>query len=106
MKARIKATGEIIDGYFANGYFVQVWSGHTLHTLSSGEFELITEESQTAEPSIDWEQREWEASVAAMQGLLANPNRELRYDSTEMFSIECIERALSLITEYQKQQKP
>lgn len=70
MKAIIKATGEIKDVCsckYANGrldFTRFIDACENLYTRA--EIEIIPDNNL-----IDWEQRQWDATVAAMQGLLA-----------------------------------
>lgn len=107
MKALIKATGEIKDVCsckYANGRLAFTRFIDACENLyTRAEIEIIPDNN-----FIDWEQRQWDATVAAMQGLLfSNPEQMQGNNGTPalpLLVIEAIEYANALIEEYKKQQ--
>jgi hypothetical protein len=102
MKARIKSTGTVLD-------VVDILlrsENNRADVFSIEDVEIIndtpTAELCSAEP--DWEQRRFEASIAAMQGLLANRLNEnvTGWDLKDYVS-ESVEAANLLISELKKQ---
>lgn len=69
MKAKIKATGEIVDVEFEETK--DLYHKVELFKTSDGRIMPIT--AFEFEKFIDWEQRRWDAALAAMQGLLLDP---------------------------------
>lgn len=69
MKARVKATGEIINiADYARVTLDKCDSYGSPIELSFDEVEILQERSD----NIDWEQRRYELAKAAMQGILSN----------------------------------
>lgn len=106
MKARVKATGEIINiADYARVTLDRCDSYGNPIELSFDEVEILQERSD----NIDWEQRRYELAKAAMQGLTSNsfwmknlgihldehPNRNI--DAIEIVSIESINCADAMI---------
>jgi hypothetical protein len=106
MKARVKATGEIINiADYARVTLDRCDSYGNPIELSFDEVEILQERSD----NIDWEQRRYELAKAAMQGLTSNsfwmknlgihldehPNRNI--DAIEIVSIESINYADAMI---------
>lgn len=79
MKARVKATGEIINiaDYARVTLDICDSYGNPLE-LSFDEVEILQERSD----NIDWEQRRYELAKAAMQGILSD-EEEVRYACSE-----------------------
>lgn len=80
LKARVKATGEIIEVsqgiYFPYQY---VDDNGTIYTEEH--LEILPE---VLAPTIDyWTRLEHQAAIAAMQGMLSNPKIDLDYKSDE-----------------------
>jgi hypothetical protein len=105
MKARIKATGEVLDvldvGIMKENCIASVFS--------IVDVEIINE-SQTAElcsAGPDLEARRWQAAVAAMQGLITlnaeNLRGNLDIPVTTSVAEYAVEYADALITELKKQ---
>jgi hypothetical protein len=105
MKARIKATGEVLDvldvGIMKENCIASVFS--------IVDVEIINE-SQTAElcqAETDWEARRWQAAVAAMQGLITlnaeNLRGNLDIPVTTSVAEYAVEYADALIAELKKQ---
>lgn len=77
MKARVRATGEIVDVKFiinpdpdVKPYWCAVnGKGNVVDYYNESEIELI----DTQETPIDWEQRRYEIAKEAMNGLLSAP---------------------------------
>jgi hypothetical protein len=104
MKARIKATGEVLDvldvGIMKENCIASVFS--------IVDVEIINE-SQTAElcqAETDWEARRWQAAVAAMQGLITlnaeNLRGNLDIPVTTSVAEYAVEYADALVSELQK----
>jgi hypothetical protein len=79
MKARVKATGEIINiADYARVTLDRCDSYGNPIELSFDEVEILQERSD----NIDWEQRRYELAKAAMQGILSD-EEEVRYACSE-----------------------
>lgn len=79
MKAKIKATGEIIDiADYARVTLDRCDSYGNPIELSFDEVEILQERSD----NIDWEQRRYELTKSAMQGILSD-NTIVGYASSE-----------------------
>lgn len=79
MKAKIKATGEIIDiADYARVTLDRCDSYGNPIELSFDEVEILQERSD----NIDWEQRRYELAKSAMQGILSD-NTIVGYASSE-----------------------
>ena len=74
MKARVKATGEIINiADYARVTLDRCDSYGNPIELSFDEVEILQERSD----NIDWEQRRYELAKAAMQGFCSNPHEQI-----------------------------
>ena len=74
MKARVKATGEIINiADYARVTLDRCDSYGNPIELSFDEVEILQERSD----NIDWEQRRYELVKAAMQGFCSNPHQQI-----------------------------
>lgn len=74
MKARVKATGEIINiADYARVTLDRCDSYGNPIELSFDEVEILQERSD----NIDWEQRRYELVKAAMQGFCSNPHEQI-----------------------------
>lgn len=74
MKARVKATGEIINiADYARVTLDRCDSYGNPIELSFDEVEILQERSD----NIDWEQRRYELAKAAMQGFCSNSQKQL-----------------------------
>lgn len=79
MKARVRATGEIINiADYARVTLDRCDSYGNPIELSFDEVEIFQERSD----NIDWEQRRYELAKAAMQGILSD-EEEVRYACSE-----------------------
>jgi hypothetical protein len=104
MKALIKATGEIKEVFLTTSDNWMV----TYNSIDGCVYQPDDLQFQPEPFDIDWERRRWEASVAAMQGLLfSNPEQMQGNNGTPalpILVIEAIEYANALIEEYKNQQ--
>lgn len=74
MKARVKATGEIINiADYARVTLDRCDSYGNPIELSFDDVEILQERSD----NIDWEQRRYELAKAAMQGFCSNPSEQI-----------------------------
>lgn len=74
MKARVKATGEIINiADYARVTLDRCDSYGNPIELSFDDVEILQERSD----NIDWEQRRYELAKAAMQGFCINPSEQI-----------------------------
>lgn len=74
MKARVKATGEIINiADYARVTLDKCDSYGSPVELSFDEVEILQERSD----NIDWEQRRYEIAKSAMQGFCSNPHEQI-----------------------------
>lgn len=74
MKARVKATGEIINiADYARVTLDRCDSYGNPIELSFDEVEILQERSD----NIDWEQRRYEIAKSAMQGFCSNPHEQI-----------------------------
>ena len=81
MKARVKATGEIINiADYARVTLDKCDSYGDPIELSFDEVEILQERSE----AIDWEQRRYELAKAAMQGFCSNPHEQVMSASSNM----------------------
>ena len=108
MKARIKATGEIAD--FSTGKNLQ----GELILLKVGTASLFSLDEVEPIADIDWKQVHIQAAIAAMQGMIANPQtfeqldhdkgyKEIRGgDKSQIIAIASVIYADALIAELQK----
>lgn len=89
MKARVKATGEIVEvsqGIYSPYQYVD--DNGTIYTEEH--LEILQEESAS---TIDyWTRLEHQAAIAAMQGILSNPNITYKDISTETICNHVAER--------------
>ena len=108
MKARIINKGEIVELHewhttSTNPFVTAITflqGGNFVKINGAENFELINE----LEP--DWEQRRWDASVAAMQGLCAAHTEDGTWShDAESTARQSVYYAKSLIEEFKKQQK-
>lgn len=94
MKARVKATGEIINiADYARVTLDRCDSYGNPIELSFDEVEILQERSD----NIDWEQRRYELAKAAMQGLCSNPHQQIMDADSNMVAEWSIGFADSLI---------
>ena len=106
MKARIKETGEIIEGRLCTDGFAHIVNDAVVGMYSPFEYKLIAEELPMAELSTtepDWNQIKIQAAIAAMQGVIGNSN--VKQVSNDELAILCVSMADALITELKKQTK-
>lgn len=92
MKARIKATNEIVDVYFDNFYGLWAVKGNPEAKYASNGLELLEEKD------IDWEERRYEIAKNVLSGIVVNeiPGK---YEQTAR---QAIEYADALIAELKK----
>jgi hypothetical protein len=94
MKARVKATGEIINiADYARVTLDRCDSYGNPIELSFDEVEILQERSD----NIDWEQRRYELVKAAMQGFCSNPHEQIMSADSNMVAEWSIGFADSLI---------
>lgn len=94
MKARVKATGEIINiADYARVTLDRCDSYGNPIELSFDEVEILQERSD----NIDWEQRRYELVKAAMQGFCSNPHQQIMDADSNMVAEWSIDFADSLI---------
>lgn len=94
MKARVKATGEIINiADYARVTLDRCDSYGNPIELSFDEVEILQERSD----NIDWEQRRYELVKAAMQGFCSNPHQQIMDADSNMVEEWSIGFADSLI---------
>ena len=108
MRARIKATGEIAE--FSTGKNLQ----SEIILLKVGTASLFSLSEVEPIADIDWEQIHIQAAIAAMQGMIANPQtfeqldhdkgyKEIRGgDKSQIIAIASVMYADALIEELQK----
>ena len=101
MKARIKATGEIVDVTRIVDRYVMTHHPHTI-TFEKDELDFGIEDD------IDyWTRLEHQAAITAMQGVLSNPNLAYKDISTEIICNHVAERlkeiAHALVEKYKKE---
>lgn len=90
MKARIKATGEIVTITGTDGICL---------TDENGNYHLIKDlEGCEAMPDY-WEKLKHQAAISAMQGILSNPDIELDVEGTEAYVQATAQVSLKLATE-------
>jgi hypothetical protein len=97
MKAKLK-NGETLSVAFNPDLnkWVEVADSDVVRVFNACDIEEFIPESGQSEP--DWEQRRWDAALAAMQGVLANSAY-----AKNLAIEECIEIADALIEEFKKQ---
>lgn len=88
-------TKQTIQGIVNEGYFL---SGCENWLFNDAMIEGLADEPEPTRP----EPSRLEIAAMAMQGMLACPNRDLRYDSIDKFISECYEYADALIKECNK----
>ena len=94
MKARVKATGEIINiADYARVTLDRCDSYGNPIELSFDEVEILQERSD----NIDWEQRRYELVKPAMQGFCSNPHEQIMSADSNMVAEWSIGFADSLI---------
>lgn len=94
MKARVRATGEIINiADYARVTLDRCDSYGNPIELSFDEVEILQERSD----NIDWEQRRYELVKAAMQGFCSNPHQQIMDADSNMVAEWSIGFADSLI---------
>ena len=94
MKARVKATGEIVNiADYARVILDRCDSYGNPIELSFDEVEILQERSD----NIDWEQRRYELVKAAMQGFCSNPHQQIMDADSNMVAEWSIGFADSLI---------
>lgn len=89
MKARVKATGEIVEVLgegIQNSNMVMSASGEW---FTKDELDIVPLSWKPFEPTY-WQKLEHQAAIAAMQGMLSNPAVDLDYKSDE-----CMPQALA-----------
>jgi hypothetical protein len=108
MKARIKATGEIIDVFAYGDGWKETSKGTSARSFCYGDLEFIHEQI-TAEPCStepDWNQVRIQAAIAAMNGLITlnaeNLRGNLDIPVTTLVAEYAVEYADALIAELQK----
>lgn len=94
MKARIKATNEIVDVYFDNFYGLWAVKGNPEVKYAPNALELLEEKD------IDWEERRYEIVKQIMDSQLSCCGYERSMiEPAVKFSVECAD---ALITELKK----
>lgn len=81
MKAKIKATGKAI--------VVEPYGDEYAQIFPDGDFKVYTKEELVFPSEIDWQQVRIQATIAAMQGMLANPQTFEQIDHDEGYKEVC-----------------
>ena len=116
MKARVKATGEIIEvkPTLINGNYIWVGINGCFHTNESLDFLIFTEElSDVKEKSLPkdepdyWEKLKHQYAGMAMQGMLANCNHQLweREANSEGIAKQSYKIATALVNRFKEEEK-
>ena len=105
MKAKIKATGEIVE-VTRYSYGITNPKVYSITFLRNGNYEKINNADefeihpdQPAVPIIDWEQRRYEIAKSAMQGILSAESSEYHYDKKSHLIKTAVEYADELINQ-------
>lgn len=99
MKAEILLTGEIVDVEF----FGQRGTAMTNVYMETGtrrtfyEYELEFLKEELFDEEKHWQDVRERASIAAMQGILSNPNYKIKHNSPEIISENAIVFANALV---------
>ena len=104
MKARVKATGEIVEVELSHYIGDVAWYITKCHaSYSENELEFIDE------PEDYWTRLEHQAAIAAMQGILSNPNiafKDIKVDTvTDVYVDNIIKIAHALVEKYKKEER-
>ena len=105
MKARVKATGEIVEISEDCSY---VYAEHfdKSYNLNELEFLDIKEKSFPKDTPDYWTRLEHQAAIGAMQGMLSNPSITERELTTRKGIVEDAKRlAHALVEKYKKEEK-
>lgn len=99
MIARIKKTGKLIDVVPYGDEFAQLFP--------EGDFKVYTKDELDFRVDVDWQQVRIQASIAAMQGSLANPHcSQVQVESGipfgQFYAINAVQVADALIEELKK----
>lgn len=81
MIARIKKTGKLIDVVPYGDEFAQLFP--------EGDFKVYTKDELDFRVDVDWQQVRIQAAIAAMQGMLANPQTFEQIDNDEGYKEVC-----------------
>lgn len=95
MKARIKATGEVVD-------VIRPLYESRFYRKDDPIMDYRRDELEFIEDSIDWEQRRFELVKAAMQGIFENSNISSFKLTHEGIAQCCVKQSDAIIAEYKK----
>lgn len=98
MKAKIKATGEIVDIEFVENKKI----AHSVNCFKTSDGRLLPEIAFEFDKAIDWEQRRFELVKAAMQGFCSNSAYVANNDATIDIASYAVSQADAIIAEYKK----
>lgn len=97
MKAKVIKTGEIVEVVPSGKYLGQVEDAYSKRHWYFNEIEPIPDNVQK-EKIIDWEQRRYELTKSAMQGILTNMTRGSAFsDYEDRVAIQSIKYADAII---------
>ena len=104
MKARVKATGHIVDVELSHYLDNVAWYITKCHaSYSENELEFIDE------PQDYWTRLEHQAAIAAMQGILSNAHiafKDIKVDTvTDVYVDNIIKIARTLVEKYKKEER-
>lgn len=104
MKARVKATGNIVDvEWYGHDSMGTIYADVT-HTTKYYEYELDFDTVYDY-----WTRLEHQAAIAATQGILSNPNiafKDIKVDTvTDVYVDNIIKIAHALVEKYKKEEK-
>ena len=102
MKARVKATGEVVEVYFYGKEGYDYVCNDKEECYERGELEILDEPDY-------WTRLEHQAAIAAMQGILSNAHiavKEIKVDTvTDVYVDNIIKIARALVERYKKEEK-
>ena len=102
MKARVKATGEVVEVYFYGKEGYDYVCNDKEEVYERGELEILDEPDY-------WNRLEHQAAIAAMQGILSNAHiafRDIKVDTvTDVYVDNIIKIARALVEKYKKEER-
>lgn len=98
MKARIKATGEIVEVYFYGKEGYDYVCNDKEECYERGELEILDEPDY-------WTRLEHQAAIAAMQGILSNNELYREICKSRNLEITIMEYAHALVDKYKKEER-
>lgn len=98
MKAKIKATGEIVDVEFEETKDLY----HKVELFRTSDGRIMPSTAFEFEKFIDWEQRRFELVKAAMQGLCSNSAYVSNNDATVDIASYAVSQADAILAKYKK----